>query len=273
MAMLNRARVCVIGSEDEIIRLLTRMLDNCGYLDPDEDRPRPSLQDLQEQVRLRAQEDGGEGDSFLYEMICPAPYGDAIPSTCRLTLQPAPAGLWLAVFAYDSDHRFQPHDWLDLHRRLGRPLMVAQRASEDFALEKGEVIFAGGGVQDNWDAMAECWVWLMDAYGAGMPTDDALLQMEQLETVLREEDYDMDVPALLRSCITNLEAIAMDVEDPRAVEACITAARESRSYDQLFDSLYQLMEAALWETEHDARWLACLRALLAAWESKYPEQE
>ena len=206
-------------------------------------------------------------------MICETPYGDAIPSTCRLTLQPAPAGLWLAVFAYDSDHRFQPHDWLDLHRRLNRPLMVAQRASEDFTLEKGEVIFAGGSVQDNWDAMAECWLWLMEQYGAGMPTEDALEQMERLGEVLREEDYDMDIPALLSSCITNLEAIALDVEDPEAVGAGIEAARQERDYDRLFDCLYRQMEAALWETGRNARWLACLRALLAAWESRYPEQE
>ena len=271
--MLSRARVCLIGSEKDICRLLTCMLDNCGYLDPDEDRPRRSLRELEEMVRKRSAEDGGDGDTFLYEMICEAPYGDALPTTCRLDVRQGPDNLWLAVFAYDSEHRFQTHDWMALHKRLGRIPMIALRASEDFTLEKGEVILVGGVVQENWDAMEECWLWLMQQYGAGMPTEDALEEMERLDDVFREEDYDMDIPRLLSGCISNLESIAGGVEDTDALSEQMETARRERRYEELFDCLCRLMEAALWETGHNARWLACLRALLEAWNAGHPEQE
>ncbi|MBR6954556.1 MAG: hypothetical protein IKH77_05930 [Clostridia bacterium] len=273
MAMLSRARVCVIGPESSICRLLTCMLDNCGYLDPEEDRPHYSLLELQEEVRRRSAEDGGEGDTFLYEMICDAPYGDAIPTTCRLSVKPGPAGLQLAVFAYDSEHRFQPHDWLSLHKRLGNIPMVAQRASEDFTLEKGTVLFVGGHVQEDWTAMDECWLWLMEQYGAGLPTEDALEQMERLARVFREEDYDLDIPGLLQGCMDNLEAIAEGVADEAALGERIESARQAHDYGQLFDCLCRLADSALWETEHNARWLACLRALLEKWNDTHPEQE
>ncbi len=270
MAMLHRARVCAIGSEADIRRLFTQMLDNYGYWDPDEERPRHSLQELLALVEQVSAEDGGAGDTFLYGMISVSPYGDAIPTTCRLTLQQGPGGLWLAVFAYDSDHRFQSHDWRDLHRRCGNVLMLAQRASEDFALEKGEVLFAGDQVQEIWDHMEECWLWLIQEYGAGSPTEDALEQMELLEQVMREEEYDTDIPTLLAGCVENLESIAADNADPEALGAALRDAMGARDFPRVLNILCTLAEAALWETQHNARWLACLNALREAWARKYP---
>ena len=271
MSMIHRARVCAIGAEADIRRLLTRMLDNYGYWDPDEERPRLSLQELKTLVEQVSAEDGGAGDTFLYEMICVSPYGDAVPTTCRLSLQPGPGGLWLAVFAYDSDHRFQPHDWKDLHHRCSNLLMLAQRASEDFTLEKGEVLFAGDQVQEIWDNMEECWLWLMQEYGAGSPTEDALEQMELLQQVMQEEDYDMDIPTLLDGCVSNLEGIAEDNADPEALGAALQEALAGRDFARALNLLCTVAESALWETQHNARWLACLNALREAWARKYPE--
>ncbi len=267
MAEINRARVCAVGSEQDMKRLLTQLLDNCAYLDPDTElRPDWSVAELLQQIRKRCAEDGGEGDTFLYEMVSDSAFGDALPCSLRLDVAPAQAGLWTALFTYDSEHRFQAHEWLDLHRRCGRILMVAQRASQDFTLDKGEVIFSAGRVLENWDAMCECWLWLMMQYGAGVPPTDAVRHLHGLARVLEEEEYDMTVRDLLTSCESNLIRTAEAAADGASLEAAMRNAREAGRFDLLTDCQYTVAEAVLWETVHNAKWLACLNAVIEAWD-------
>ena len=90
MSNLYRTRVCAIGSEEDIRVLLIRMLENFGVYEEPEDRSPYTRAELEAWVRREAGENGGPGDTFLYEMIAPLCYGDAEPGTCRLT--PADGG-------------------------------------------------------------------------------------------------------------------------------------------------------------------------------------
>ncbi len=266
MATLYRARVCAVGSERDMKNLLTRMLDNCGYLEADEElRPERSVEELVRLVQQRSREDGGEGDTFLFEMIAGNGYGDAIPCTLRLEVAETLPGLWTAVFSYDSEHSFQPEDWMILHLTLGRVLLVAQRASRDFALDKGELIFSGGQCMENWDHMCELWLWLMEQYGAGAPPQAAVQKLKPLARVLRDEEYDMDVAEILTACAENLQRTAERVADPEGLMEKFAAARENRDFRGMLEIQYAAAEAALWETRHNAKWLACLDAVSGAW--------
>ena len=59
MAVLHRARACIIGNDATMHAMLRRMLLNCAYFD-EYDIPE-TLEMLKEQVQLHAKEDGGTG--------------------------------------------------------------------------------------------------------------------------------------------------------------------------------------------------------------------
>ena len=46
----------------------------------------------------------------------------------------------------------------------------------------------------------------------------------------------------------------------------LDAARKARDFAGLFEQEAHLAECALWETEHSARWLACLESVQRAWQ-------
>lgn len=267
MATCYRARVCAVGTEMDIRRLLAVMLDNYGSLEPSDDRPLPAAASLAGEISRIAGEDGGEGDTFLYEMVAFNRYGEAIPATCRLWVRPAGETLWTALFDYQSEDAFQIHDWLELHNRSGRIPMMALRAAEDLALDKGSVVFLGGKAAENWDAMLETWLWLMKEYYCGRPTEEAVASLEQVERQLREEEYDQDVAELLASCEENLDLVLPQPED---WDAELAAAQEKQDFGETAMLRLRWAEAALWETDHIAKWQACLTALREAWLEAHP---
>ena len=261
MAALYRQRIAVIGSEQDMLRLAEMLLDNAGYLDVPEDRPPYTLSQLEDQICRMTREDGDANDTFLYTMVSRHRYGDAIEGTCRLQITAHPCGLYTALFRYDSTDPFQVHEWLDLHKRCGCPLMVIQRASSDFSLDKGEVLISNGKVMDNWDTMCECWFWLIDQYGCGLPPEEALEELKVLGKIMEREEYDMDIPNLLRSCRLNLESLSVSVQDQEALKQAIQAAISRQDYIRLCDYQYMVAESVLWETEHNAKWFATLDTL------------
>lgn len=265
MASLHRARVCAVGTEEDMIRLLSVLLDNCSALPPAEDRAPFSLEELYSLMLTYTHEHASDLESFMYSMISPSRYADAEPGTCRLNVRRENCGLWTATFAYDSPNPFQIHEWLDLHRRCGNLLMVVQRASWDFGLDKGELILTGGEVMDNWQAMNECWLWLIPQYECGYPPEEAVNRLAKLAVTLEREESDMTVEELLKSCMDNLNAIAMETEDPNALAASLAGCLERRDFVGLLEIQHLVAEAALWEIEHNAKWLACLDTVLAAW--------
>lgn len=263
MATLYRARVCAVGTEEDMLRLNRVLLENCDWLEEQEDLPPLKLQELVEQVRQHARWEGGPDDGFAYEMIAPARYGDADGSTCRYALRRENCGLWTACFAYDSGTPFQMEDWLALHLRCDRLPMAAMHASWDFARSKGKMLFTGGHIQEDWNRMAEVWLWLIQQYECGYPPEEAIRRLDKLSVTLEREDCDLSITELLQSSIDNLRQAAR-VEDitPQALEA----AKAGRDFAALFDMQMRIAETALWETEHNARWIACLEATQRAWE-------
>ena len=262
MSTLYRQRIVVVGNEQDMIRLAMVLLDNAGYLELPEDRPPYTLAELTDQIQQRTREDGDANDTFLYSMISRHRFGEATDGTCRLLISRSPCGLYTALFRYDSSDPFQSHEWLDLHKRCGMPLMVIQRASEDFSLDKGEVVLSGGHVMDNWDTMCECWLWLMEQYGCGLPPEEALEKLSRLSEIMQREEYDMDIPTLLHSCRLNLETLALSMQDPAALKEAIDVALRRQDYVRLSEYYYLLAESILWETEHNAKWFATLDTLI-----------
>ena len=262
--MRYQVRVCAVGTPAELSRLMRELYENA--MDPDEEEI-PAPEKLQAELERISRDQGGEGDQFLYEMICQRPWGDALPGSCRMTREAAPGGLETLLFTYTSPNRFQAHDWLQLHKSTGRPLIVALYAAEDFTQDKGEVVFAGGGSMDNWDHLDACWLWLTGRYGAAL--DDAELPgwLLQLAETLREEEYDADVPELLAECGENLTHLAEQLANPEEMAERMRQALAEGAFGQLLACRHAIAEGRLWDTEHLSRWQDALARTRAAWEA------
>lgn len=263
MASLHRARVVAIGTEADMIRLNRALLKTQDWLEEPEDGPELTLEEIYQQVHSRAQYEGAQDSTFLYDMITAMPFGDASDESCRYVMRKEPCGLYTACFAYEGDTAFQAEDWLSLHNRCAHIPMLALRAGWDFAQDKGLVIISGGRIHDNWDRMAESWLWLLHHYEYGYPPEEAVERLQKLAATLEREDFDMSIGELLESCIENLEYLG-DTSDITADS--LLAAREAKDYTGLFEMIARVGETALWETEHNARWIACLEAVMQAWQ-------
>ena len=266
MATINRARVCTLGTQEDMIRLCRILLDHCRWFDePENDQPDLSLDQLIALIAKHARQEGGVTSSFCYPMVTAHPYGDAIASTCTLSIRRHPTGLYLALFAYDSDTPFQPEDWVSLHREGKMLPMMALYANDDFGLEKGAKLFVGGRIHDDWDLMGEVFLYLIAGYEEGYPPEEAVVRLRKLRKTLEKEDFDASIGRLLRDCILNLEALEADVSDADALLESMQQFRQEKDYESLFHLYLRIIEAELWDIQHVDRHLACLEAVREAW--------
>ena len=275
MSTLNRARVCTLGTQEDMVRLCRTLLDNCQWFDePEDDKPDLTLEQLTALIAKHARLEGTSESTFCYPMIGHHPYGDAITSTCRLTIRRHATGLYLALFAYDSETPFQHEDWVNLHRQLKMLPMLALYANDDFGLEKGMKIFAGGRVGDDWDRMGEAFLYLIAGYEEGYPPEEAVARLRKLRKTIEREDFDLTIGGILRGCMENLEALQADVSDPEALAADMQTFRQEKDYESLFHLYLRLIESELWDIQHVDRHLACLEATYDAWvEAEGPEDD
>ena len=274
MSASNRARVCTLGTQEDMVRLCRTLLDNCQWFDePEEDKPDLTLEQLLALIAKHARLDGSDESTFCYPMVGPRPYGDAVASTCRLTIRRHPTGLYLALFVYDSETPFQHEDWVNLHRQMKMLPMMALYANDDFGLEKGMKIFAGGRVGDDWDRMGEAFLFLIANYEEGFPPDEAVARLRKLRKTLEREDFDLTIGGILQGCIENLESLQEDVCDPEALMSDMQTFRQEKDYESLFTLYLRLIEAELWDIQHVDRHLACLEATHNAWVEEEGEEE
>ena len=274
MSASNRARVCTLGTQEDMVRLCRTLLDNCQWFDePEEDKPDLTLEQLLALIAKHARLDGSDESTFCYPMVGPHPYGDAVASTCRLTIRRHPTGLYLALFAYDSETPFQHEDWVNLHRQMKMLPMMAIYANDDFGLEKGMKIFAGGRVGDDWDRMGEAFLFLIANYEEGFPPDEAVARLRKLRKTLEREDFDLTIGGILQGCIENLESLQEDVSDPETLMSDMQTFRQEKDYESLFNLYLRLIEAELWDIQHVDRHLACLEATYNAWVEEEGEEE
>ena len=270
MATMHRARVVAIGTQADMVRLCGVLVNNSDWMEEDErdeGRPRLNLEQLLEKIKARSELEGGPGCGFHYGMLAQRLYGQAHPDTCRFRVRQEESGLWTAIFAYDSDEPFQQEDWLKLHNSCGRIPMLALRASWDFALAKGMLIFTGGHILENWDRMDESWMYLIGEYECGYPPEEAVRRLIKLEDTLEREDSDVTISELLTGCMENLKDIADHVADPALLQEMMGRCLVQKDYEGFFMLQCHIAEAALWETEHNGRWLATLESVLEAWEA------
>ena len=274
MATLNRARVCTLGTQEDMIRLCRLLLDHCQWFDEEEaDKPDLTLEQLIALIGKFSRQEGSEDSGFYYPMITAHPYGDAVASTCRMEIRRHPTGLYLALFAYDSETPFQHEDWLALHREMKMLPMMALYANDDFGLEKGMKIVAGGHMGDDWDRMGEAFMYLIAGYEEGYPPEEAVARLRKLRKTLEKEDFDLTIGGMLRGCLENLEALAEDVSDAEAVAADMQSMRQEKDFEGLFHLYLRLIEAELWDIQHVDRHLACLEAVYDAWVDAEGEDE
>ncbi len=263
---LNRARVCTLGTQEDMLRLCQLLMDHADWFDePENNTPDLTLEKLTALIAKHARQEGGEGCQFHYPMVAAHAYGDAVASTCKMTLRLPPTGLYLALFAYDSETHFQHEDWLSLHRELKMLPMMALYANDDFGLEKGAKLFAGGRVGDDWDRMGETFLYLIAQYEAGFPPEEAVARLRKLRKTLEREDFDMSIGELLGSCIDHLSGLDEDTADAEALVAEMADMRARKDYESLFQTYLMLIEAELWDIPHVEKHLACLQSAYDAW--------
>jgi len=267
MMNLYQTRVCAFGSEEDMMRLCRAMLSNCDWLEePEEDRPEPDLPMLLAEVSAHAKEEGGAECEFFYGMLARHTYGDGIEDTCRFSVRREECGLWTASFAYASETPCQAEDWLRLHRQCDRVPMLILRAGWDFSRDKGMLILTGGHAYEDWNRMGEIWLWLIEAYEVGNPPEEAVARLKKLEKTMEREEFDLSVPELLQACIDNLSDLAEHTGNPELLKTMMAQCREKQDWQGLFMLQCRVAETVLWETEHNARWLANLEAVRDAWE-------
>lgn len=265
MAELHRARACMVGGEDDMYAVLRAMLRACGEWNDDEEAPPMKMEDMLRAIRRVSKLENGDEDGFVYEMVCPAPYGSAEGSTTRFEVTQHPCGLWTALFCWDSYQPFQPEDWLSLHRRSGRVPVVALYASHAFALEKGAALLSNEQMLDSWDTMNELWLWLIARYECGYPPEEAVARLKKLQVTMEQEGCEVTVEELLESCEDNLRELGRAVEDQAQLAAALEEAARAGNWREYLACEIHVAESALWETEHNQKWLAQLEAVRAAW--------
>ena len=275
MATLNRARVCTIGTQEDMVRLCRLLLDHCQWFDEEEDdKPDLNLEQLIALIGKHARLEGGSESTFCYPMVSAHPYCDAIASTCRMAIRKHPCGLYLALFSYDSETAFQHEDWLNLHRQVKLLPMMAMYANDDFGLEKGMKIFAGGRVGDDWDRMGEVFLYLIAGYEEGYPPEESVARLRKLRKTLEREDFDLTIGGILRGCMENLSALDKELSDTAALTADMQQMRAEKDYEGLFNLYLRLIEAELWDMQHVDLHLACLEAAYDAWvAAEGPEED
>lgn len=259
MAKIHRSRVAAVGSEYDMQRLARVMLENGDWL-PETEGPPLTLEALLAEVAHRAQWEAGESCGFLPRMICRTPYAQLISERCALKVERHPSGLMTALFTFDSWDVFQPEDWLALHQQCGRLPMFALHADEDFSREKGGVIYTGGAYYEDWDRMAETWLWLWRTYYAGKPPEEARDSLRRLDALLSQE-WDQRAAELLESCRVHLHRV--ETSAAQVTAEALQEAQEQRDYPHLFAMQRALADARLWDVAHSARWQACLESDLA----------
>ena len=264
MASPHSARLCVLGTEQELYRLLCAMLENDCWLDPLDPDSRPKS--LQEAAELVAQDTAKDeyGDGFRYSMVHPSPFGSAVPGSCRLRLQPQPGGLWSACFAWQSQDPMQQRDWLHLQQRAGWPLMTALACGENFDEETAAYIFTRDRVHADYDWMDCVWLFLAHSYGEGLPPAEAGAWKRQMDAMLREGELDWTIDEVIRDSEANLHRVMEAAQDPEALARAMDEALQMRDFDALLAARMAIAEAVLWDTEHAQKWLAALRTLANA---------
>lgn len=268
MPARNRARVCTLGTQEDMIRLCRALLDNCQWFDePEKQQDSLTLEQLLALVNDHARLEGSREGGFCYAMVAPHPFGSAESATCRLSIRKHPTGLYLALFCYDSENLFQHEAWLSLHRQVKMLPMLALYANDDFGLEKGVKTFVGGRAGDNWDHMGEVFLFLIAQYEEGYPPEEAVTRLMKLRDTLEREEFDLTIGELLTRCIRHLTALDAQTRDTAAMGAAMQQMRTEKEYDGLFHLYLLLIEAELWDIEHVDRHLACLQSLNAAWQA------
>lgn len=262
MPARNRARVCTLGTQEDMIRLCRALLDNVQWFEAPEEQGRDLT--LEQLIALVNAHAGREG-SFAYDMVAPRPDGDAAASSCRLSIRRHATGLYLALFCYDSENLFQHEDWLSLHRQVKHLPMMALYANDDFGLEKGQKTFIGGRAGDEWGRMGEIFFFLIAQYEEGYPPEEAVTRLVKLRTTLEREEFDLSMGELLANCISHLTALDAQTRGTAEMSADMQRMRAEKDYDGLFRLYLLLIEAELWDIEHVDRHLACLQSLNAAW--------
>ena len=170
--------------------------------------------------------------------------------------------MWTACFHYDGEPPFQSEDWLYLHEHAGRVPMLAIHACADFAADKGMTVFTGGQTLDEWSQMAEIWFWLMEQYEIGNPPEEAVQHLKKLEGIMRQSDFDMTIPELLRGCIDHLNDVMAHTNQPDELRRLMDECAERKDYQGLFVVQCQVAETGLWDCTHVDLWLANLESIL-----------
>ena len=268
MSNLYRVRVAAVGGEEAMSSLLRVMLRNIEALDEPDDRPPFSLKELHAALLQHAAWELGEGETFDYATVAPHPFGEAEPEA-RFELLTLPGGLLAASFAYESADRFQPEDWLSLHRASGRVPMFAIYAGDTFDMDKGGMVFSAGQAMEDWNRMAEVWFWLRKGFEIGRTPEEIPDKLAKIADTLEREMWDQSVGELLTSCAALLDY----AEAGRNVTpAMIREAAEARDFGRVFALTAQAADSVLFDAQHAALYRACLKQDIDRWRQVHPEE-
>ena len=259
MGSLHKIRVAAVGNESDMLRLNRSLLSNGGWLREPEERPPYKVEELFEQIQEHARWECG--DPFLYNMIAVPAFG-RVEAGARCEQVKVTDDLWVTLFTYNSGDRFQQEDWMRLHMQCDRlPLFVLQ-ADEHFAGDKGELIYSNGMVHEDWNRMAESWFWLIDEYEAGLPPEETLARLKQIQQAMAREDWAQSVGDLLQSCMDNLREVTIRSQvSSDMLNDCL----KNQDFEGFFALESAAADAFLWDAAREKKYSAILAECLRVW--------
>ena len=264
MGRLSRIRLCAVGAEAEIRRLLLAMADRSD-LDAEDPRSMNTAELAEALRRFSLEETHGMG-SFLYDMIARRRYGSALGGCGQMRVDNPAGDLWTVLFTYDGDGPFQPHEWLSLHRECGGALMSVQYGSEDFRVDHGRMTLAGGSPRDVWELMDPAWFWVMHRWGHGQDPREVLRILEHVHAAMEDHDDTPSIPALLEECEAFLRGLNGAPSLPLLAEESEQALAQG-DYQGLAALRFTAAERVLWEADLVQDWLDDVERAREIWMS------
>lgn len=258
----SRVRVCAVGGEADIRRVLIAMASrsemDCGELHS------MNITELADAMARYSQSETRGLGAFLYEMVARRRYGSALCGCGDMTVRNPAGNLWAVLFVYESDERFQSHEWLALHRECGGVMMSAQYACSDFRVDHGRILFAGGAAQDLWDYMDPCWFWVIHRYGDGMERFEVLRALEQARRAMLDYDDAPSIPVMLNQCRNGLTRL-LETPDFNEIAEQSSRALSQGDFLSLRTLRFIAAERILWDTEYAQSWLSAIDSAMDAW--------
>jgi len=114
----------------------------------------------------------------------------------------------------------------------------------------------------DWSRMAESWFWLIDEYEAGLPPEETLARLKQIQQAMAREDWAQSVGDLLQSCMDNLREVTLRSQvSSDMLNDCL----KNQDFEGFFALESAAADAFLWDAAREKKYSAILAECLRVW--------